>query len=131
MCISDWSSDVCSSDLFAARAPYGNADRGLYPRHPRKRRNTPNPGTGNLCPDRTCNGGKYTVAGRHHAERNRADSQHGHTSVLRALCRTLRSEELRVWRWCVSTVRSRWSTSYSKKNNTTHTDHTYKTITKT
>src|SRR3546814_9211696 len=70
---------------FAARAPYGNADRGLYPRHSRKRKNTPNPGTGNLCPDRTCKAGKKTFSGGHNPETNRPDGKKGTTPVLRAL----------------------------------------------
>src|SRR3546814_3527970 len=83
MRISDWSSDVCSSDLF---------------------RNTPAKAAGR-CPvefvkhddnSRACNGGKQIshMPGR---KRRGALAPHG------------RSEERRVGKECVSTCRSRWS----------------------
>src|SRR3546814_8351168 len=86
MRISDWSSDVCSSDLcccwcfrasvsaFAARARWSRTITGSTSRTP------PSPG-----------GRKIDSRGQ------------------------LRSEERRVGKECVSTCRSRWSPSHSKK----------------
>src|SRR3546814_14382453 len=92
--ISDWSSDVCSSDLGANGRP-ASASRTESPhRPPRHSRcgscGVPAPG-----------------APRHSRRRARP-----------------RSEERRVGKACVSTCRSRWSPShYKKKSHTTLYDH--------
>src|SRR3546814_7066103 len=81
MRISDWSSDVCSSDLCRIRAPKGTAPQtGL-------RENC-------LCEVNSTDGHQAGIA----AGRRRVDR-----------CRDFRSEERRVGKECVSTCRSRWS----------------------
>src|SRR3546814_19885072 len=92
MRISDWSSDVCSSDLFGH-----SAEQFLI-----------------LVGSR---GVDFKVA---HAGQRRGDP-FGHTiggATSRAVLdvRIDRSEERRVGKECVSTCRSRWSPYHSKKN---------------
>src|SRR3546814_14386304 len=92
MRISDWSSDVCSSDLTGKRCLDGKGDLLLHV-------------------DRS--------EGRHEAVdldlavgdiRDRVDRQQGD------LPGSERSEERRVGKECVSTCRSRWSQYHEKKN---------------
>src|SRR3546814_16758995 len=95
MRISDWSSDVCSSDLAGTRRH----------RHP---------AAGTLREDhgdhRAAAGGcRSLVRDRPQAEGPLPGRRH-HQSV-----RGLRSEERRVGKECVSTCRSRWSPYHSKK----------------
>src|SRR3546814_11113341 len=99
MRISDWSSDVCSSDL---------VDRAGGPRRP-DRRSGARPGRD----------GGMTIA---------ADVRYGAGEVMATMkaigldvgdyrLSIYRSEERRVGKECVSTCRSRWSTyHYNKKN---------------
>src|SRR3546814_18681120 len=91
MCISDWSSDVCSSDLIAG------ADR------PRRRRAA---------------GGRRAGQGRPGAPA--AGRRRHHGLAERRPCRGPAgpSEERRVGKECVSTCRSRWSTYHYKTNTT-------------
>src|SRR3546814_13725188 len=98
MRISDWSSDVCSSDLLDEVAE----ERGV---------------------GRKFHMVDVSVEGLVHSEH-----QLGHACFLSALCpfvhpcrasdrRASRSEERRVGKECVSTCRSRWSPYHEKKNN--------------
>src|SRR3546814_2066549 len=81
MRISDWSSDVCSSDLSGAEAPGARARR-------RRRRRTPAP----------------------HGECGTASRRDPRPPIAcRTDARRLRSEERRVGKEGVSTCRSRWS----------------------
>src|SRR3546814_2446106 len=102
MRISDWSSDVCSSDLAAAShqratAAWANgvfADEIVPVPVPQK------PGDPLMFS---------------HDEGYRPDA----TAESLATLRPLRSEERRVGKECVSTCRSRWSPYHLKKNHTT------------
>src|SRR3546814_18633912 len=96
MRISDWSSDVCSSDL--------RSDFVLT--YVRRVRN-------NLF-----HGGKFN--GRWF-EPQRSEQLLKHSLTILRACLAARSEERRVGKECVSTCRSRWSPyHYTKKE--THTD---------
>src|SRR3546814_14610738 len=97
MRISDWSSDVCSSDLKAprllARALDVGKGRAIGPTLSRPR-------------GESCLLGRFDVDGRHlHFFLGRIDIHLG------------RSEERRVGKECVSTCRSRWSPYHEKKKN--------------
>src|SRR3546814_13670360 len=101
MRISDWSSDVCSSDLVAHAhrgAPFGRArHRARY----RADRRAAQPACGRRAgyPGRA----RCRAVPPRHAHRPRA-------------CRSpARSEERRVGKECVSTCRSRWSPDHEKK----------------
>src|SRR3546814_4485332 len=86
MRISDWSSDVCSSDLpayHAAEVQAGRRGDRLHAAGP--------------CADRRHPRDRVVREGR--SAGNRRDREHG----------GLRSEERRVGEECVSTCRSRWS----------------------
>src|SRR3546814_17689171 len=109
MRISDWSSDVCSSDLGARDA----ADRGLR-RGCEAREDEAGKGVAEI--------GGRTDAGRDELVaildqdgcRDLADAfglfLRGHDDIARTLgARAVRSEERRVGKECVSTCRSRWS----------------------
>src|SRR3546814_10253204 len=84
MRISDWSSDVCSSDLFCALAGHEHIHKGMTSR------------------DLTENVEQLQVLQSLTVIRDRA------VAALARLGR-LRSEERRVGKECVSTCRSRWS----------------------
>src|SRR3546814_15756471 len=86
MRISDWSSDVCSSDLLHARCR-PSPDRGSVP--------SPARWTGN-----------HRQPGRPPSER----------PLRLPATERRRSEERRVGKECVSTCRSRWSPYHYKKN---------------
>src|SRR3546814_14297604 len=89
MRISDWSSDVCSSDLLRQLDAVGR------PALPRPRHLGLHDGRSGCFPD------------------IRQPGRHGpHDRVL-----SPRSEERRVGKECVSTCRSRWSPYHYKKNN--------------
>src|SRR3546814_18202960 len=87
MRISDWSSDVCSSDL----PSYVPAE--LRPSH----RRSAEPGV-------------------RHPDRRQARRTGCHLLRRRRSAPAVRSDERRVGKECVSTCRSRWSPSHSKKN---------------
>src|SRR3546814_11601734 len=94
MRISDWSSDVCSSDLpFTAEQTHHIAKAELRP----------------VCVDRVGLG----VGAAHvcHGEHNRLGGR-----LRQKLQHEVRSEERRVGKECVSTCRSRWSPYHEKKN---------------
>src|SRR3546814_12866319 len=98
MRISDWSSDVCSSDLgLAARppAPVIVAGRGY----------APDTRVGAMPPDTRAPADAHDVS----LARNRLRSQPGQTRE------GPRSEERRVGKECVSTCRSRWPPYHSQK----------------
>src|SRR3546814_13495398 len=100
MRISDWSSDVCSSDLVAAVAEFlvlqllEEGDRTL----------PGDPGLGKILHTRGV-GGRFLCA---------RESQEGPECGLLAE-RHRRSEERRVGKECVSTCRTRWSQYHKKK----------------
>src|SRR3546814_11650433 len=96
MRISDWSSDVCSSDLTAFGTGVGRAVPRLAPRL--------------LC-DRAHAGGGWRIASL------RGGSMAGRTEW--------RSEERRVGKECVSTCSSRWSPYHEKKNILSHVIQLY------
>src|SRR3546814_15691304 len=93
MRISDWSSDVCSSDLVARRIGEGGREFG----EPRL----------------------VVIHAEHELDdrRHRRAGLHGDARILQQLRIALRrSEERRVGKECVSTCRSRWSPYHKKKN---------------
>src|SRR3546814_20328984 len=99
MRISDWSSDVCSSDLraIAIFTLFDPADR------------------------RIDLGDQFalTVAGAHFDRPvGLARRAVGEVGFAQRAVLTMRSAERRVGKECVSTCRSRWSPSYLKKNYT-------------
>src|SRR3546814_19097801 len=98
MRISDWSSDVCSSDLRPALSP---EERKTSKENSRLRKNK-------RAKERKANGICRDC-----------DNELCESSTV--FCEThLRSEERRVGKECVSTFRSRWSPyHYKKKKNTT------------
>src|SRR3546814_13633121 len=113
MRISDWSSDVCSSDLLGLSRC----------RHVRRR---------DQCLHR-----RHVLRPQAHVRELLRSGQPGarrHVPRRLALRRkhAARSEERRVWKECVSTCRSRWSPYHEKKtqtyNKTTSTDTTKITI---
>src|SRR3546814_7564477 len=79
MRISDWSSDVCSSDLFRSRACGASV------------------------------GAQQAKLDRHSRGRQKHGRAAGLGGGMGAACRDDRSEERRVGKECVSTCRSRWS----------------------
>src|SRR3546814_2456614 len=87
MRISDWSSDVCSSDLFS----HGNSAQGRFDGDCRF-------GSGRW---RHISGAQSRMAGKDEAGRG-AQTLSGENDFLR-------SEERRVGKECVSTCSSRWS----------------------
>src|SRR3546814_14776367 len=107
MRISDWSSDVCSSDLIEVlkgpqSALYGrNAAAGAIVITTKR-------------PSDTLGGKVVGAVGNHDTQRLSANISGPITETLRfsvagAARRTDRSEERRVGQECVSTCRSRWS----------------------
>src|SRR3546814_12723463 len=108
MRISDWSSDVCSSDLLPPRSPSQKAVSAALSDTEGKR------------PD-----GTDEKTGSAHARLPVpavASARHEPCDVFRCELRSHgRSEERRVGKECVSTCRSRWSPYHSTKNiNTRH-----------
>src|SRR3546814_13908933 len=100
MRISDWSSDVCSSDLFSAiEMKPGDAVlyRGIDLRHGRTQPN-PNHWSAHLFLFWVERGGEF--------EQHAFDEQRLRSELERV---GNRSEERRVGKECVSTCRSRWS----------------------
>src|SRR3546814_17850378 len=93
MRISDWSSDVCSSDLPPRSGTVHVVTGSIWP---------------GICMMRGHIGGKGRKRNSHarHCEEPKATRQ----------SRAVRSEERRVGKECVRTCRSRWSTYHSKQN---------------
>src|SRR3546814_16824795 len=100
MRISDWSSDVCSSDLKKKLVDAYTADRA-----------------------KLVSAGSEKRAQRH---TELAGAANQIRAKLRQFAgqRQTRSGARRVGRECVSTCRSRWSSSHYKKHNNMHTDLT-------
>src|SRR3546814_14496757 len=105
MRISDWSSDVCSSDL--------------QQRHHRRR-------------DRHRRAPVLPQGHREHADHQRLDTDLDHRHLLPHVPdrhddehHVARSEERRVGKECVSTCSSRWSPYHEKKKNTTNNTSQY------
>src|SRR3546814_1997364 len=84
MRISDWSSDVCSSDLLAVRVIHDE----IFLVHARR---------------------ELDDLGRHFEERFVEAAEQGHRPFGQTGVLDHRSEERRVGKECVSTCRSRWS----------------------
>src|SRR3546814_15129158 len=95
MRISDWSSDVCSSDLIVTILPISGAARVAAP-HIQGKDNGTQPSAR-----------KLSQFWYHGAYRRRQDHD--------------RSEERRVGKECVSTCRTRWSTYHYKKKKNVNT----------
>src|SRR3546814_15120711 len=102
MRISDWSSDVCSSDLETGHRRFRRSDRPCT-RGRRLRPASGNPESAELWPEQG------------DADRRQRAVADGNASEHRAGGRSGRSEERRVGKEWVSTCRSRWLTYHSKK----------------
>src|SRR3546814_16132842 len=96
MRISDWSSDVCSSDLQDAVEPAGELPR--------------------LVAEEGHHGGHDHHAHDRGVEEHRGGQAEAEHLDERAVAEGERSEERRVGKEWVSTGRSRWSAYHSKKN---------------
>src|SRR3546814_13694392 len=108
MRISDWSSDVCSSDLGAGAPPVGVVGCGIDVPYPSRHRDLwRRVGEAGLLLSETPLGIR--------------------PSAWRFPARNRRSEERRVGKECVSTCRSRWSPSHSKNNKSEQTRDTKQT----
>src|SRR3546814_3137844 len=95
MRISDWSSDVCSSDLVN-----GSGNAGQYEGQANGSLATAeDDGDMVTCTPRSCNGSMRTTPCQIAVD----------DSASRACATSIRSEERRVGKECVSTCRSRWS----------------------
>src|SRR3546814_11426933 len=97
MRISDWSSDVCSSDLARPQC---------------QRREGEQPGAGADIGD----GARTRPAGRQPVEHRQTPRGRVVSAGAERLACIDRSEERRVGKECVSTCRSRWSPHTKKKN---------------
>src|SRR3546814_13110768 len=108
MRISDWSSDLCSSDLTGGRQYCRNADR--WPVLPLSC--SPE---GSRRPDRAGShpDGSHPSSGGPNGDCPNGDCPNGGEPDGR-------SEERRVGKECVSTCRSRWSPYHKKKNRKTY-----------
>src|SRR3546814_14470754 len=102
MRISDWSSDVCSSDLSSWTLPWGL--EGCKQGEP-------------MLVSRLslANGACYVAHFRRPLPIAPGDRRRVHRQVAKATRGKRRSEERRVGKECVRTSRSRWSPSHSKK----------------
>src|SRR3546814_20134914 len=106
MRISDWSSDVCSSDLIRAAHLQVVVEADQIPRH-----------IGQTLDGFVCGSRVREVNPWHQAHREQAVP---FVAVIQHQGAALRSsEERRVGKECVRPCRSRWSTSHYKKNNNT------------
>src|SRR3546814_18280696 len=125
MRISDWSSDVCSSDLIAHRrikrvgaklptdrtSPGRTRLRGPPPRSVRRAQDHRRAQKGNERDARSLLRSTGGDGGRpaHAASASEVKINLLHRSIAAPDFRALRSEERRVGKECVSTCRSRWS----------------------
>src|SRR3546814_12633205 len=125
MRISDWSSDVCSSDL-PRPGEVGRLSHALLPRA-RRAAGSGGDASGTLRARQGDAGlrrqGHRPQPGRRPAGLSHEGIEGGDgamtaTPPLTTPPLTTRSEERRVGRECVRTCRSRWSTDHSKKNKT-------------
>src|SRR3546814_13783285 len=108
MRISDWSSDVCSSDLFGR------------PQEVHRRRLEPDPAPTDHIDSRVCTSllNEYaSCAGLPPGAPSRDLGHLPSPASPRPSLPCLRSEERRAGKECVITCRSRWSLQHEKKNN--------------
>src|SRR3546814_20376393 len=107
MRISDWSSDVCSSDLYTPTGNTGCTHHQL--RH----------GHRQLFPALTATTHSHKPApvrrATRHPRTRRTDSGRGTRSSQPALHGRMRTEERRVGKECVSQCRYRWASSHTNK----------------
>src|SRR3546814_16452334 len=135
MCISDWSSDVCSSDLGGRRAvrPIVRIRTDLVFLLARHEHRSALELRGHLLAKVEFRMADHLVgADGHHDEMEHMQTHAGDTRIVERRCETGdhavpvhvallerlivgRSEESRVGKECVSPGRSRWSTSHKKK----------------
>src|SRR3546814_15464404 len=109
MRISDWSSDVCSSDLQAPNSPDARLQIRAHSRdHPGRHRTRPHDPQG---PDDGSRSPKSV-------SRRAVQPPRGIMHNLKDPAPPHRSEERRVGKECVSTCRSRWSPYNKKKKKT-------------
>src|SRR3546814_13885501 len=109
MRISDWSSDVCSSDLPALLIEgEEEVPRGL----PDFLRQRGGRGRADISFRKPAAPDDRVAVVEHGA-----DPAFGHILAAQDAAEDLRSEERRVGKECVSTCRSRWSPDHEKKNN--------------
>src|SRR3546814_11214427 len=116
MRISDWSSDVCSSDLPADRTSQisvARSDGATVVRRPWKDHITA--GSGGLRSASDDHGMDLFGARRAQGSSSRGEGRTGGGHVVD---HQDRSEERRVGKECVSTCRSRWSPYHDKKKTT-------------
>src|SRR3546814_18869874 len=114
MRISDWSSDVCSSDLRQARILDLPVEERLARAVREQLEQRPNLHPRPRCRQRQHLELRRLRIGRVHlAQRNR----HRNRQSLDLADENTRSEERRVGKECVSTCRSRWSPYHEKKKN--------------
>src|SRR3546814_16943603 len=104
MRISDWSSDVCSSDLIACGAAIGKVSLETVSLLEKAGDARQDLALDDRRIDRALDMAKIVVADA------------AHRIALELVSWLGRSEERRVGKECVSTVRSRWAASISKKN---------------
>src|SRR3546814_11496543 len=110
MRISDWSSDVCSSDL-----PERVTEVGRWRREAEAKRSGGRIGNAEPTSEETVQ--TIDIRGGHRAAcEGRLPKHQDETAVM-----TKRSEERRVGKECVSTCRSRWSPDHYKKKMHKHT----------
>src|SRR3546814_20729584 len=95
MRISDWSSDVCSSDLHDKQHERHSCDLV-------HRNNHDNTRISEMKHEMAIKKWQHTIA-------NTAEETHAQLDVWRCHFRLMRSEERRVGKECVSTCRYRWS----------------------
>src|SRR3546814_19462625 len=119
MRISDWSSDVCSSDLCTGRHPgrgaSSGAESGSGPGYRVPFMNSP----ASPVPDMEQ---QLSAAARRLAQGGLVAFP---TETVYGLGADAISEERRVGKECVSTCRSWWAPHTQKKNNSKHTTHEY------
>src|SRR3546814_15800220 len=112
MRISDWSSDVCSSDLFGLR------DEGDATRQGERHEEPVGIGQVVAGQDRRAGLGDVVEILRGGPEDDSQDGPEGDELQEPVEHPVERSEERRVGKECVSTCRSRWSPDHYKKNKT-------------
>src|SRR3546814_13591493 len=114
MRISDWSSDVCSSDLVYLMSNVVSSNRSG------SRRATRRPRSAADFAERLQGRGRYGFSLRELAEATGLSHAAAGAQLKRLLPRIVpryqRSEERRVGKECVSTCRSRWAPDPQKKN---------------
>src|SRR3546814_10924279 len=100
MRISDWSSDVCSSDLLQLTSERGHILRARYHHYPVTRlRSKPPPGS-------------HASAYPEPVRQQQGRAEHHEARQQRVADEQLRTEERRVVKECVSPCRSRWSQKF-------------------